>query len=159
MARPRFQKPHVYYRSGKAFTRYREDVLDSDGTLHRIQRCVTLGEFPKKKDALRTAEVLLRPLNSGAFQPQVMITLAEFWERYFLLEMLPTLKHSTQKMYASLASKHLLPYFGKHKLHELRRLQVQQFIVQKRQRGLSTQTVGHLRNLLSKVFETAKSWG
>jgi len=159
VARPRFQKPHVYYRNGKAFTRYREDVLDSDGTLRRIQRCVTLGEFPKKKDALRTAEALLRPLNSGAFQPQMMITLAEFWERYFLLEMLPTLKYSTQKMYASLAGKHLLPYFGKHKLHEIRRLQVQQFIVQKHQQGLSTETVGHLRDLLSKVFETAKSWG
>jgi len=159
VARPRFQKPHVYYRNGKAFTRYREDVLDSDGTLRRIQRGVTLGEFEKKKDALRAAEALLRPLNSGAFQPQMMITLAEFWERYFLLEMLPTLKHSTQKMYISLGGKHLLPYFGKHKLHEIRRLQVQQFIVQKHQQGLSTQTVGHLRDLLSKVCETAKSWG
>lgn len=159
VARPRFQKPHVYYRNGKAFTRYREDVLDSDGAVCRVQRCATLGEFPKKKDALRAAEALLRPLNSGAFQPQMMIALAEFWERYFVLEMLPTLKHSTQKMYASLASKHLLPCFGKQKLSEIRPVQIQQFVVHKHRQGLSTRTVGHLRALLSKLFETAKSWG
>jgi len=159
VARPRFQKPHVYYRNGKAYTRFREDVLLADGTLSRKHRCVTLGEFEKKKDALRAAEVLLRPLNSATFQPQSVIALREFWDGYFVPGILPTLKHSTRKMYASLMGKHLLPYFGKQKLAEIGAVRVQQFIVQKHGAGYSVQTVGHLRDVLSKIFETARSWG
>ena len=119
-----------------------------------------------------------RGLNSATFQPQTVITLREFWESYFVPEMLPTLKHSTRKMYTSLMTKHLLPYFGKRKLAEIGAVHVQKFVLQKHhagssiqalghlrdvfpkpRAGYSVQTLGHLRDVLSKIFETAKSWG
>jgi len=170
--RPRYQKPHVYLRNGKAYTRFREDVLGPDGSLHRVHRCVTLGDLAKKFDgrkkaALRAAEQELsrRGLNSTTFQAQATMTLRQFWDEYFVPEILPTLKHSTHKMYGSLMAKHLLPYFGKHKLAEINAVQVQRFIVQKHGpvrkngAGYSTQTLGHLRDVLSKIFETARLWG
>ncbi len=139
--------------------RYREDYIKPDGTLGRRQPSIVLGCFPRKKEALRAADILLRPFNSGAVRPQSVITLNDFWHVYFVPEMLPTLKYSTRKMYDCLAKKHLLPYFGEQKLCDLQRVQVQHFVVEKQQQGYSVQTLGHLRDFLSKILETAKSWG
>jgi Phage integrase, N-terminal SAM-like domain len=105
--------------------RYREDVVVADGTLGRIQRSIVLGPFVRKKEALREAEKHLRPFNTGDFRPQAAITLDDFWHSYFMPEILPTLKHSTRKLYSSLAGKHLLPYFGPLKLSEIQRVQIQ----------------------------------
>ncbi len=139
--------------------RYREDYIKPDGTLGRRQPSVVLGSFPRKKEALRAADVLLRPFNSGAVRPQSTITLNDFWHVYFVPEMLPTLKYSTGKMYLCLANKHLLPYFGEQKLCDLQRVQVQHFVIEKQRQEYSVQTLGHLRDLMSKILETAKSWG
>jgi integrase len=133
--------------------------MDADGHLYRVQRSVVLGPFLTKREAKRRGEVVLRPWNRGASQPQMDVTLADFWSRYFEPEILPTLKFSTRKQYGSLAAKHLLPWFGSRRLAEITRLQVQQFIGEKRRQGYSRRTLEHLRNLLSRVFETAISWG
>ena len=74
-------------------------------------------------------------------------------------EILPTKKHSTRKLYVCLGEKHLLPYFGEQRLSDLQRVQVQHFVIEKQKQGKAVQTLGHLRDLLSAVLETAKSWG
>ncbi|HEV2495225.1 MAG TPA: site-specific integrase [Terriglobia bacterium] len=159
MARPRYQKGCVFERGKVWVLRYREDYLKHDGTLGRRQPSVVLGAFPRKKEALRAADVFLRPLNSGAVRPQAAVTLNDFWHVYFVPEMLPTLKYSTRKMYVSLANKHLLPYFGEQRISDIQRIQVQHFVIEKQPQGYSVQTLGHLRDLMSKILETAKSWG
>ncbi len=159
MARHRYQKGFVFLRGRVWVLRFREDVVEADGTLGRRHRSIVLGPFLKKKEALREAEKHLHPFNQGAFKPQAAITLDEFWHRYFVPEMLPTLKFSTRKLYASLTNKHLLPYFGQQKLSEIQRLEVQHFVIEKQQHGYSVQTLAHLRDLLSKILETARSWG
>ena len=139
--------------------RYREDFIEPDGTVGRRQPSVVLGSFPLKKEALRAAEVFLRPFNAGAVRPQSTITLNDFWHVHFVPDILPTLKISTRKLYNSLAKKHVLPYFGKQRLSDIQRVQVQHFVIQKQGQGYSVQTLGHLRDFLSKILETAKSWG
>jgi integrase len=139
--------------------RYREDYLDTDGTMGRRQPSIVLGTFAKKKDALRKADIFLRPFNIGAVRPQSTITLEDFWHLHFVPEILPTKKHSTRKLYASLAKVHLLPYFGEQRLSDLQRVQVQHFVIEKQKQGKSVQTLGHLRDSLSAILETAKSWG
>jgi integrase len=139
--------------------RYREDYIKADGSLGRRQPSIRLGDFPRKKEALLAAEVVLRPFNSGAIRPQSTITLNDFWHVYFVPEMLPTKKYSTRKLYVSLANTHLIPYFGAQQLSGLQRVQVQHFVIEKQKQGKSVQTLGHLRNLLSNILETAKSWG
>jgi integrase len=74
-------------------------------------------------------------------------------------EILPTLKYSTRKLYGCLTDKHLLPYFGNERLSDIQRVQVQHFVIEKQRQGYSVQTLGHLRDLMSKILETAKSWG
>jgi integrase len=139
--------------------RYREDFLKPDGTLGRRQPSVILGAFPHKKEALLAADVFLRPFNSGAIRPESNITLDDFWHMYFVPEILPTKKHSTRKLYASLANTHLLPYFGSQRLIDLQRVQVQHFVIEKQKQGKSVQTLAHLRDSLSNILETARSWG
>jgi len=159
MARPRYQKGYLFQRDGKYVLRYREPIIRNDGTIAAIHRAVTLGSFAKKKDAQRTAEAHLRSLNCGTFQPQAVMTFREFWDLYVVTQVLPMLKFSTQRLYSCLARKHLIPAFGNRRLNEIPRVQVQQFITLKKQAGLSVQTLAHLRNLLSKIFSTAMSWG
>lgn len=139
--------------------RYREDYINADGTLGRRHPSVVLGSFPGKKAAQRAAEVFLRPFNSGAVRPQSTITLNDFWHVHFVPNILPTLKISTRKLYVSLAKTHLLPYFGEQRLSEIQRVQVQHFVIQKHGQDYSVQTLGHFRDLMSKILETAKSWG
>ena len=135
MARPRYQKGSVFLRGKVWVLRHREDIVNPDGTLRRVHRSVVLGSFTKKKEALREAERHLRPLNHGAFRPQATITLDEFWHRYFVPEMLPTLKISTRKLYVSLAGKHLLPYFGAVRLIEIQRVQIQHFVIEEQSKA------------------------
>jgi len=139
--------------------RYREDFIKPDGSMGRRQPSIVLGAFPRKKDALRAADVFLRPLNNGALRPQSAITLDDFWHVYFVPEILPTKKHSTCKLYVSLAKTHLIPYFGEQRISDLQRVQIQHFVIEKQKQGKSAQTLAHLRDLLSKILDTAKSWG
>jgi integrase len=48
---------------------------------------------------------------------------------------------------------------GEQRLSDIQRVQVQHFVIEKQRQGYSVQTLGHLRDTLSKVLETAKSWG
>lgn len=159
MARRRYQNGCVFLRGKKWVLRYRVDAIQADGNLTRIHRSIVLGPFTRKKDAWQAAQVHLNRVNIAACQPQVVMSFAEFWDRYFIPEVLPTVKTSTRKLYMSLAKNHILPCLGDRRLDEIHRVEIQHFVVGKHQQGYSVQTVAHLRNLLSKVFETVRSWG
>ena len=158
MARPRYQRGYLRKRGENWEVRFREDFIGSDGKLRRRHRSVVLGFLKTKKEAQRRAEACLRSINQGGRRPQFDITVSDFWSSYFEPEILPNLKFSTRQLYGCLFRKHLLPYFGERKLHEIVRVEVQQFIGLKRREGYSTKTLEHLRNLLSKLFATAMDW-
>lgn len=44
-------------------------------------------------------------------------------------------------------------------LTEIRKEDVQRFVIPKSQQGLAWETASHLRHLLSKVLDTAEAWG
>ena len=112
-----------------------------------------------KRQAMKIADELLRPLNLGKITPFSAITFREFVEKHFIPNVFPTLKISTRKRYQSTIKTHLLPAFGKQRLCDLQRLDIQTFVLQKLDKGLSWETADHLRNLLSKIYRTAKKWG
>jgi integrase len=159
MARRHYQNGCLFRRGKNWVMRFREDVLNPDGSTGRVHRSLILGSLNGKKEAREEAERQLRKLNSGTRRPQAIITFEDFWFRYFEPEILPTVKFSTRRLYRALAKKHLLPAFGREKVSEVARVQVQQFIGEKQRRGYSTQTLRHLRNLLGKVFGTLMRWG
>ena len=159
VARRRYQKGCLLKKGKNWVLRYREDILNPDGTVGRIHRSVVLGIMRTKGEAARAADACLRKINDGRRQPLAAINLTDFWDSYFETEILPTLKYSTQKLYRILAAKHLLPMLGTHKLCDLSRMQIQTFIGQKQREKYAPQTLAHFRNLLSKLFSTAMNWG
>lgn len=139
--------------------RHREDILSPDGRLGRAHRSILLGPLDGKKAAQRAAENYLGGINSGQRCPQAAISFEDFWRRYFEREILPNHKYSTQQVHRYLAAKHLLPYFGRQRLCDISPTDVQTFISQKQRQLYASKTLAHLRNLLSKVFAVAISWG
>lgn len=159
MARRRYQKGCLFKKGKNWVLRYREDVLNADRTLKRTHRCAVLGHFENKKEARRAADSYLLQFNNGTRRPAVAITFEDFWNDYFNKEVLPTRKFATQEVYRYLARVHLLPYFGRQRLSDITRFDVQTFIGLKQRQGYAPKTLAHLRNLLSKVFVVAMKWG
>jgi integrase len=54
---------------------------------------------------------------------------------------------------------HILPAFGTKRLCDISTVDLQRFILQKFDNGLGWETCNHLRNLVSKIFATAKKFG
>jgi len=140
---------------------WREDYLKADGTVGRrlISRKIGMVADLTYRQARKAADEKLRLLNQGQWAPSSTITLGTFVERYLVPSFFPTLKLSTQERYRRTLNVHLLPAFGKSRLCDIGTLDVQRFVLQKMEAGLSWESANHYRNLLSKVFATAKKWG
>lgn len=112
-----------------------------------------------RKQAHKLAAEKLLPLNQGKLTPMATITFGDFIERFFVPNALPTLKLSTRKRYRSTLNFHLKPAFGHRRLCDISTLNLQSFVLQKMDSGSGWEVCNHLRNLMSKVFESAKKWG
>jgi integrase len=156
MARRRYQKGCLFKKGKNWVLRYREDVFNPDGNGARVHRSVVLGCLRTRREAEKLADKYTRKINDYTRHPQAALTLAEFWEKYFAPEILPTLKYTTCRLYRILMTKHLLPALGQQKLCDMGPIHIQQLIGQKRRQGYSPQTLAHFRNLLSKIFGTGK---
>ena len=99
LTRRRYQKGCLVKKGKNWVLRFREDMLNPDGTVGRIHRSVVLGALRTKGEAQRAADACLRKINDGSREPQSTITLNDFWNTYFEPEILPTLKYSTQNLY------------------------------------------------------------
>ena len=163
MARRRYQFGCLFVRGKRRkvwIARWREDVIYPNGTLGRVMRSEVLGpvsELPKR-EAHKLLETRLRPINQGVQKASSSLTLWEFALENWEPAILPTLKHTTQRDYRSLLRRHLLPEFGKVRLRDLQRCDVQLFLSRKGQQ-LSTSVVHHLRVLLSRILGEAVVWG
>jgi integrase len=164
MARRRYQKGSLRIR-GKGNQvwelLWREDYIKRDGTLGRRLVSKVIGpvrDFTRRQ-AQKIADEFLRPLNQGKITPHSTILFSEFVERYFIPNAFPTLKLSTQIRYRRTLKNHLLPAFGEYRLCEIGTLEIQSVALKKIEAGLGWACVDHFRNLMSKVFATAKKWG
>jgi len=164
MARRRYQKGTLRKRGKRNPVWeliWREDFIKPDGGIGRRLISAILGPVGgmTRRQAMKAAEDILRPLNQGKMLPQSAITFADFVDRYFVPHGFPTLKLSTQRRYRQTLNTHLLPAFGHSKLCEIRALDPQRFVLQKMEQGLGWEAANHFRNLMSKIFATAKKWG
>ncbi len=164
MARCRYQDGYLFIRGRKRkmwVARWREDVIQPDGSVQRVLRSEVLG--PVSEIATRRAARLLllnriALINSGQRRAEATITFGAFVAQQFEPGILPTLKYATQKSYGFLLRKHLLPRFRDIRLCDIRRAEIQQYLIEKLKQGYAWETTNHLRNLMSKVFSTAVSW-
>ena len=164
MARRRYQKGNIRKRGKRNPVwelQWWRDCINPDGKIGRKRESVILGPVASmtRRQALKAAEEHLRPLNLGKVTPFSAISFREFVDKYFVPNFFPTLKLSTQRRYRRTLEKHLLPAFGDSRLCDIGTLDLQQFVLQKMAGGLGWECADHYRNLMSKIFVTAKKWG
>ena len=161
MARRRYQTGCIFKRGKRRkvwVARWREDVIQPDGSRGRMQRSVVLGlvsEIPTQRQAHALLEERLRPLNLGLQGPQSTISFKAFAEGDWSTLILPTLKHSTRLGYRRVLGRHLLPYFGNWRLCDITKLDVQHFVAEKFCQGLAWQTVRNAWIVLSTILDSA----
>lgn len=166
MSRRRGQRSgHLHQSSGNWMLRYRVDSPDvflDDGTPARDRITVTIARSTgpdaiSKREAERIAwETYLSPLDAANTRPSSGKPLLEFVNKRFRPDVIETLKPSGKKHYEYLLSKHVLPILGPVKLRDITVERIQGLLNVKG-RGLSTQTVVHVRNCISAILRHAKA--
>lgn len=161
MVRCRYQDGCLFVRGKKRkmwVARWREDVIQPDGAVHRVLRSEVLGpvsEIAGRREARILLQNRLASLNSGQRRAEATMPFAVFVTEHFEPAVLPTLKHATREIYSFLLRKHLLPRFRDSRLCDITRAEIQRFLIEKLKNGYAWETTDHLRSLLSKVIGTA----
>ena len=159
MARRRYQRGCVLLRSDKWIGRYREDVIQSNGEIRRVLKCIRIGtkrEFPTKRLAEREMEVLVAHVNSFSYRPGRIATVEEFarrWEN----EVLVLRKDSTIHTCKSHLKIQILPHLGKLRLDELS-VENQQVFVNRIKGTISRRMLVNVLATLSSMIRTARDW-
>src|SRR2546426_3761443 len=164
MARCQYQNGCLFIRGKRRkvwVARWRENVILADGSTSRVMRSVVLGpvsEITGRREARRLLYAHLNPVNQGQHRPEGTTLFSQFIAECFQPGVLPTLKFATREIYSLLLRKHLIPRFGGHRLCDISRVEVQQYLLEKLGQGFAWETTNHLRHLLSKVMGTAVIW-
>jgi integrase len=161
LARRRYQKGALR-REGKLWIlRWREDVMNSEGAVVRVERRARVGEtkdLPTKKLARRVADGMVAHVNEPDYRPGRVATVEQFAEVY-QQNVATTFKPSAAKAVRSIARSYILPILGKYRLGEITG-EVPQFMVNAmQQRGLSRKTIKNAIAQLSAMLKAARGWG
>ena len=161
----RFQHGSLFKRGTKVkvwVARWWEDVVDVEGNLVRIRRSEVLSpvaDLPTRRQAEQVLSDRLRGMNSGDHKPESRCTLSEFAQRFWLPDLLPTLKYSSKKHYEYIVNVHLVPAFGEMQLRLISRDSIQGFLNRKLKNGLSWRTVKHIRTTFGTLLGAAEAQG
>lgn len=163
MARRRYQVGRIFVRGKKPpvfVGRWREDVIQENGQIVRVERSMVLGtvaELKTKRIASRLLEPTLAGINSFEYRPSKFTTLDKFadtWELQVLVHQKPSSVKAVKSHLETYIRKHL----GKIQLHDLTP-QIQQNFVTMLSQKVSRKTVLNVLATLSSMLKTAKAWG
>jgi hypothetical protein len=117
LARKRYQKGYLFLRGKKQQVwvgRWLEDVIGPDNKTIRIHKSEVIGtkaDFPTKRLAQRELDIRLSRINSLSYQPQKVISFADFAERW-KRNIMSNYKPSTKSGMKSSINRWLVPHFG-----------------------------------------------
>lgn len=140
--------------------RYRDDGIQQDGSIKRLERSVVLGpmsELRTKKNAQRAFEPFLARVNSVDYRPGKFAKIGEFadvWER----EVLQHQKPSSIKAVKSHMRTYIRPWLAETRMEEFTG-QAQQIFITRLSRKVSRKSVQNVVGTLASMLKTAKSWG
>jgi len=155
----RYQSGRVY-RKGKVvkkwYGQFREDQIDAEGKLFRVQKNVclgTLGELPTKQAASRE---LTRRMGTGTPTKAAMLfsDLVSRWQA----AVVPTLRSTTATHYQYALSSYTVPAFGQREIKSITRFDVELFLAEKA-KAYSRNTLHSMRVALSRVLSWAVNGG
>ncbi|HTC92051.1 MAG TPA: site-specific integrase [Terriglobales bacterium] len=143
-------------KKGPAVWVYRWWEQDINGTLrHRKQRVGTVDEYPTQSAAMAASDAFRLTINNHSNHKGFQrITVEILWEHYSREE-LPQKDLSTQDGYSSYAKNWVLPKWGKHRLEELKTVQVERWLREVPRAG---GTKGKIKTLMSAMFSHAVRW-
>ncbi|MCH7986115.1 MAG: site-specific integrase [Acidobacteria bacterium] len=152
-----YQKGCLFKRGRNWVARWREKVIEPDGSLGTRQPSVVLGTIAElsKSKAQNLLNAKLQPLNQGRQRPQTTLTLEQFVRDHWEPAVKPFIRETTLAAYQLLLRSHILPRFGKARLTDISRADVQTFLAKKLSDGLSSNHVHTIKTTLGKVFSTA----
>jgi len=163
MARRRYQKGSLLPKKGLPQNglwvgRWREDVIQPNGTITRPYKWETLGtiqDYPTRKLALRALEARLSTINSPTYRARPTATFAEFANRWDAT-VLSQHKPSTQSAIKSQLRRWLLPELGSCALKDLDAQRLQAFVSKCR---CNSKTTRNLVATLRMMWNSARAWG
>ena len=163
MARRRYQKGSLVPKTGVPknglwIGRWREDVIQPDGTITRPYRWEVLGttiDYPTRKLALRALEARLSTVNSPTYRARPTAAFAGFANRWDAT-VLSQHKPSTQSSIRSQLRRWLLPALGTCALKDLDGQKIQAFVSNC---NTNRKTIRHLVATLRMMWNSARAWG
>ena len=163
MARRRYQKGSLVPNRGVPENglwvgRWREDVIQTDGTITRPYKWEVLGtvqDYPTRKLALRALEARLSTINSPTYRARPTATFAEFANRWDAT-VLSQHKRSTQSSTRSQLRRWLLPQLGSCALKDLDGQRLQAFVSSCH---CNSKTIRNLIATLRMMWNSARAWG
>ena len=99
---------------------------------------------------------ILEQLKDEAYVEPKTVAFKDFAEKW--IEQRLSIRGSTVSAYASLINQHLIPYFGKTKLTQIRPATVQRFVSNSLKKGLSPKTVRNATILLRTMLASPKGF-
>jgi len=130
-------------------------AVDGTETWHKFSRVIGPKDWTRKKAQREFDEAILFKLDTATQCPQSLATVKEFVERKYRPDVLRGLKPNTQIQYRSLLKQHIMPVLGDKRLRDIRREHVQSLMWAKVDQRLSSRTVGHIRKVVSAIFDYA----
>ena len=150
-------KGHIQWRKGTARVIIPETVLQADGSYERQRIAYPLGRVtPEEAERLRE-QIATR--NVSKTPPTARTTVRDFIEQRYYPDVLSNLSLSSRKTYRSILGTHLIPAYGDMQLRQLTVAHLQRLCNDKRDQGLSVETLKHIRDYTSAVLEYAKELG
>jgi integrase len=157
----RYQRGSVRKKNGNYVLRYREDCFKPDGKAERPQKSFILGPvsaFRGKNEARKAADRFMQAVDQAASRPRASVTLGEFWVEHFKPNIVEKMKPNTRDMYQLLWKNHIEPAFERENMRDISGFEIDRLLSSKYKQGYASQTVLHLRSVLSKMFKTAIKW-
>jgi integrase len=159
----RHQDGYLFRKGNIWYLRYREDVVQQDGTLKHIQRCRRLvdygGEYRSKKAVKALADEFLMPLRNGTITPYGTVTLTRFVEDRYLPFVETHKRPSTHAGYRNMWKRYL-KHHGEIALRDFRTVEGEEILNSiAGTEDLSRTTMAHIKAFLSGVFRHAKRQG
>jgi integrase len=164
MARPRYQDGSLFIRGKRTkvwVTRWREDVIGEDGTLHRTQRTVVLGPVAdlSRREARSLLQKRVSEINQGRHRARPMMTFEKFAKEHWQPGTLLALKPSSVRIYQFNLDKYVLPTLGSLRLCEVHRATIQHLLLALKNKGYASSTLHSIRVTIARVLHTAVESG
>lgn len=158
LARRRYQSGQLIDDKDRWCARWREDVLQPDGSVRRVRKWDVIAmkaDCPTKRLAQRLLDERMRVINREDYRPAPAQTFAQFADRWMKTVMVHH-KPSTQRVERIYIERHIKPAFAPLPLREISAELVQAWVSSL---PLMPKTVCNIKTTFKTMWKTARAWG